>query len=47
MAIKRNEVFIVPNGATKLKAGDRLYLLAEEKNALVELQHNLDQKKQV
>jgi len=47
MAIKRNEVFIVPNGATKLKAGDRLYLLAEEKNALVQLQHVLDQKKQV
>jgi cell volume regulation protein A len=34
LAIKRNNVFIAPNGSTKLLAGDILHVLAENKQSL-------------
>lgn len=34
LAIKRADVFIAPNGATRLNAGDTLHVLAEDANAL-------------
>lgn len=37
MAIKRGEVYIAPNGSTKLLADDRLYVLAEDTQAYEQL----------
>lgn len=34
LAIKRADVYIAPNGSTKLQANDILYLLAEDKSSL-------------
>lgn len=34
LAIKRSDVYIAPNGSTKLQADDVLYILAEDNNAL-------------
>ncbi len=34
LAIKRSDVFIAPNGSTKLMAGDILHILAEDKRSL-------------
>jgi Trk K+ transport system NAD-binding subunit len=42
LAIKRGEVYITPNGATKLMAHDTLYVLAENKTALKLLGETLD-----
>jgi potassium/hydrogen antiporter len=41
LAVKRNDVFIAPNGSTKLLAGDRLHVLAEDKESLAELLERL------
>lgn len=37
LAVKRNDVFIAPNGSTKLMAGDKLHVLAEDSESLGEL----------
>jgi cell volume regulation protein A len=37
LAVKRDDVFIAPNGSTRLMAGDVLHLLAEEKETLEQL----------
>ncbi|HEV8283616.1 MAG TPA: potassium/proton antiporter [Chitinophagaceae bacterium] len=42
LAIKRGNVFIAPNGSTKLQSDDVLYLLAEDKMALQLLGQSLD-----
>ena len=42
LAIKREDVFLSPNGSTKLLANDILYVLAEDENSLVSLKHSLD-----
>jgi cell volume regulation protein A len=42
LAIKRSDVFIAPNGSTKLMANDILHVLAEDKHALDLLGHALD-----
>ena len=42
LSVKRNEVFIAPNGSTKLMANDILYVLAEDKTALEQLAAALD-----
>jgi cell volume regulation protein A len=34
VAVKRGNVFIAPNGSTKLMSGDILHVLAEDKNSL-------------
>jgi cell volume regulation protein A len=41
LAIKRSDVFIAPNGSTKLMGGDILHVLAEDKNALDMLANEL------
>jgi potassium/hydrogen antiporter len=41
LAIKRNGVFIAPNGSTKLLGGDRLHLLAEDREAIEQLLETL------
>ena len=41
LAIKRNNVFIAPNGSTKLMAGDILSVLAEDKTSLELLLNSL------
>lgn len=41
LAVKREDVFIAPNGSTKLVAGDRLHILAENKESLVSLGKSL------
>jgi cell volume regulation protein A len=41
LAIKRSGVFIAPNGSTKLMPGDKLNVLAEDKDALDELKTSL------
>jgi potassium/hydrogen antiporter len=41
LAVKRNDVFITPNGSTKLLAGDKLHVLAEDKESLAELMGKL------
>ena len=42
LAIKRSDVYIAPNGSTKLHANDILYVLAEDKRALQSLGQSLD-----
>ncbi|MBD0331102.1 MAG: potassium/proton antiporter [Chitinophagaceae bacterium] len=42
LAVKRNDVFIAPNGSTKLQANDILYVLAEDKRSLELLSESLD-----
>jgi cell volume regulation protein A len=42
LAIKRSDVFIAPNGSTKLIGNDILYVLAEDKQSLVLLGQALD-----
>jgi cell volume regulation protein A len=42
LAIKRRNVFIAPNGSTKLMGGDVLHVLAEDKNSLEALKLTLD-----
>ena len=42
LSIKRNDVFIAPNGSTKLMANDILFVLAEDKQALQQLATALD-----
>ncbi|HSU28468.1 MAG TPA: potassium/proton antiporter [Chitinophagaceae bacterium] len=42
LAIKRNDVFIAPNGSTKLLANDILHVLAENKDSLVLISQTLD-----
>lgn len=42
LSIKRNDLFITPNGSTKLMANDTLYVLAEDKNSLALLAKSLD-----
>jgi cell volume regulation protein A len=42
LAIKRSDVFIAPNGSTKLMANDILHVLAEDKHALDLLGNALD-----
>jgi cell volume regulation protein A len=42
LAIKRSNVFIAPNGSTKLMGGDILHVLAEDKNALDTLLNALE-----
>lgn len=42
LAVKRGEVYIAPNGSTKLLAGDVLSVLAEDKKALEQLSGALD-----
>jgi cell volume regulation protein A len=42
LAIKRSEVYIAPNGSTKLQANDILYVLAEDKRSLELLGQSLD-----
>jgi cell volume regulation protein A len=44
LAIKRADVYIAPNGSTKLQANDILYLLAEDKRSLELLEESLDLK---
>jgi potassium/hydrogen antiporter len=41
LAIKRNNVFIAPNGSTRLLAGDTLHVLAENKESLLSLNKSL------
>jgi len=41
LAIKRDNVFIAPNGSTKLIAGDTLHILAENRESLDVLGHSL------
>jgi cell volume regulation protein A len=41
LAVKRDKVYIAPNGSTKLMAGDVLYVLAEDTKTLEELEHVL------
>ncbi len=41
LAIKRADVYIAPNGSTKLQANDILYLLAEDKRSLELLEESL------
>jgi potassium/hydrogen antiporter len=42
LAIKRSDVFIAPNGSTKLMANDILHVLAEDKSSLQQLGRALD-----
>ncbi|HJS54055.1 MAG TPA: potassium/proton antiporter [Chitinophagaceae bacterium] len=42
IAIKRGEVYIAPNGSTRLQANDVLSILAEDKNSLEQLARSLD-----
>jgi len=42
LAIKRNNLYIAPNGSTKLLAGDILFVLAENNEALQELKNSLE-----
>jgi len=41
LALKRKDVFIAPNGSTKLLQGDVLYVLSEDKPSLELLDHAL------
>jgi cell volume regulation protein A len=38
LAVKRNNIYIAPNGSTKLMADDVLYVLAEDKKTLAQLE---------
>ena len=42
MALQRGDVYISPNGSTRLQANDKLFILAEDKNALQQLAQSLD-----
>ena len=42
LAIKRGDVYLAPNGSTKLQANDILYVLAEEKHSLDTLFQTLE-----
>ena len=42
LAIKRSDVFIAPNGSTKLMANDILHVLAEDQTSLQALKQALD-----
>jgi cell volume regulation protein A len=42
MAIKRGNLYISPNGSTRLLSGDRLFILAEDKTALQLAADSLD-----
>jgi cell volume regulation protein A len=42
LAIKRNDVYIAPNGSTKIHAGDILHVLAEDKSSLDLLRQSLN-----
>jgi cell volume regulation protein A len=42
LAIKRGDVYIAPNGSTRLQAGDILYVLAEDRRSLERLEQALD-----
>jgi cell volume regulation protein A len=42
MAIQRGDIYISPNGSTRLQANDKLFILAEDKNALQQLAQSLD-----
>jgi cell volume regulation protein A len=42
LAIQRSDVFIAPNGSTKLMANDILYVLAEDKTSLEMLSQSLE-----
>jgi cell volume regulation protein A len=42
LAIKRNDVFIVPNGSTKILENDIVFALAEDKHSLELLAQSLD-----
>src|SRR5215203_3717825 len=42
LAIKRRDLFIAPNGSTKLMSGDILHVLAEDKHSLDILKSSLD-----
>ena len=42
LAIKRGDVYIAPNGSTKLLANDILSVLAEDKGSLEQLAKSLD-----
>ena len=42
LAIKRGEVYITPNGSTKLLSHDKLYILAENKQSLQRFGEALD-----
>ncbi len=44
LAIKRNNVFIAPNGSTKILGGDVLHVLAESKESLSSLGESLEMK---
>jgi len=45
LAIKRGDLFIAPNGSTKLMSGDILHVLAEDKNSLEILKSSLDKQR--
>ena len=42
MSIKRGEKYIIPDGSTRLLAGDKLFILAENKNTMDQVYHTLD-----
>jgi len=42
LAVKRSDVYIAPNGSTKLMANDILYVLAEDKTSMEQLTKSLD-----
>ncbi|HEX8314895.1 MAG TPA: potassium/proton antiporter [Flavisolibacter sp.] len=42
LAIQRSDVFIAPNGSTKLMANDRLHVLAEDVQSVEQLAQSLD-----
>jgi cell volume regulation protein A len=44
LAIKRADVYIAPNGSTKLQANDILYVLAEDKSSIELFEESLDLK---
>jgi Trk K+ transport system NAD-binding subunit len=44
LAIQRSDVFIAPNGSTKLMANDRLHVLAEDVQSIEQLAQSLDVK---
>jgi cell volume regulation protein A len=42
LSIKRGDVYIAPNGSTRLLANDILYVLAEDVGSIVQLNQALD-----
>lgn len=42
MAIQRGDIYISPNGSTRLQANDKLFILAEDKHALQQLANSLN-----